>query len=90
MAPFHDEDQDGIYDPDQGDYPWIDPINKDVPPDQLLWTMFHSDAPNLIAEFGITSYVYYCQKMIFFTTQFSIPLVLVTKMKLLATYQKHI
>ena len=22
--------------------------------------MFHSDAPNLIAEFGITSYVYYC------------------------------
>ena len=60
LAPFHDEDQDGIYDPDQGDYPWIDPINKDVPPDQLLWTMFHSDAPNLIAEFGITSYVYYC------------------------------
>ena len=60
LAPFHDEDQDGIYNPDQGDYPWIDPINKDVPPDQLLWTMFHSDAPNLIAEFGITSYVYYC------------------------------
>ncbi|MBK7465943.1 MAG: T9SS type A sorting domain-containing protein [Saprospiraceae bacterium] len=60
LAPFHDEDQGGIYDPDQGDYPWIDPINKDVPPDQLLWTMFHSDAPNLIAEFGITSYVYYC------------------------------
>lgn len=60
LAPFYDEDQDGIYNPDQGDYPWIDPINKDVPPDQLLWTMFHSDAPNLIAEFGITSYVYYC------------------------------
>ncbi len=60
LAPFHDEDQDGIYNPDQGDYPWIDPINKDAPPDQLLWTMFHSETPNLIAEFGITSYVYYC------------------------------
>jgi hypothetical protein len=60
LAPFHDEDRDGIYNPDQGDYPWIDPINKDAPPDQLLWTMFHSEAPNLIAEFGMTSYVYFC------------------------------
>jgi hypothetical protein len=60
LAPFHDEDLDGIYNPDRGDYPWIDPINKDAPPDQLLWTMFHSGTPNLIAEFGITSYVYYC------------------------------
>ena len=60
LAPFHDENQDGIYNPDQGDYPWIDPINKNAPPDQLLWTIFHSEAPNLIAEFGMTSYVYYC------------------------------
>lgn len=41
MAPFYDANQDGIYNPYQGDYPVIGLDCQDLIPTQLLWTIAH-------------------------------------------------
>ncbi len=60
LAPFYDEDGDGVYDPEQGDYPWYD-IEKDLEcgndrrvtlyGDQNFWWVFN-DNGNIHTETG--------------------------------------
>ena len=50
MAPFIDFNMDGIYDPNDGDYPVYDETDRNAIPAQMLWTVAHTQNPGL----GIT------------------------------------
>lgn len=68
LAPFWDEDQDGIYNPYDGDYPIADPAHPTVIADDLLWMVFNdnegvhgvSGAAALKAEVQLTAYAFNC------------------------------
>ncbi|MDP2176687.1 MAG: hypothetical protein Q8K70_12330 [Bacteroidota bacterium] len=57
LAPFFDLDQNGFYDPTQGDYPILDPTrdnDKNLPkdqPDQMIWFVYN-DRGNVHSETG--------------------------------------
>ncbi len=60
LAPFYDNNQDGIYNPDQGDYPWHPSIDHAVVPQQLFWTIFSNTNANLRFEIGLTAWAFNC------------------------------
>ena len=68
LAPFFDQNFDGIYNPYQGDYPVADPNHTDVIADDLLWMVFndngnyHSQTNGLSikVEVQLTAYAFYC------------------------------
>jgi hypothetical protein len=57
LAPFFDLDQNGFYDPTQGDYPILDPTRDplqngpDKQPDQMIWFVYN-DRGNVHSETG--------------------------------------
>jgi len=51
LAPFIDNDDDGVYDPTKGDYPVIDPTCGGVYADQMIWWIFN-DRGNIHTETG--------------------------------------
>ncbi|HZG00522.1 MAG TPA: hypothetical protein VEY71_05940, partial [Chitinophagales bacterium] len=51
LAPFYDRDNDGLYDPTQGDYPKIGQGNSNVYADQMIWWVYN-DNGNLHSETG--------------------------------------
>ncbi len=51
MAPFFDRDEDGNYDPTQGDYPIIGQNNSNVYADQMIWWVYN-DNGNIHSETG--------------------------------------
>jgi hypothetical protein len=71
LAPYWDEDADGIYNPDQGDYPlpggWERCGNIDPIPDEIFWVPFHNFKPAAFLnegysglQFYLTGTIYYC------------------------------
>jgi hypothetical protein len=65
LAPFYDTDQDGNYDPTQGDYPAIE-MDKPAYADQMTWCVFndkgndHSESEGmpLSVEVGLLAYAF--------------------------------
>lgn len=51
MAPFYDRDEDGNYDPTQGDYPIIGQCQSNVYADQMIWWVYN-DNGNIHSETG--------------------------------------
>ena len=43
-APFYDTDNDGVYDPEQGDYPHPSNVSPDVQPAVIAWTVFNDNS----------------------------------------------
>ena len=60
LAPFYDNNQDGIYNPDQGDYPWHPSLDHAVVPQQLFWTIFSNTNIYLRLEIGLTAWAFNC------------------------------
>lgn len=66
MAPFVDANQDGIYDPFDGDYPHPSGLDPDIVPGQIVWHVYNDTyglflqyAP-LGVEIHVTSWALYC------------------------------
>ncbi len=49
LAPFHDDDGDGLYDVTKGDYPAFNPTDTTVFPDQMIWWVYN-DKGNIHTE----------------------------------------
>lgn len=70
-APFRDMNSNGLYDPDLGDHPILNPQNTgDFLPDHMMWMVFNDVDPGdtiggnsrpLRFEFQLTSYAFNCQ-----------------------------
>ena len=68
LAPFFDRDGDGIYNPDNGDFPLPSSVNKDVIPEHLIWGIFNdngsnhtlSQGANLQFEIQLTAWAFSC------------------------------
>ncbi|MFK8007156.1 MAG: T9SS type A sorting domain-containing protein [Saprospiraceae bacterium] len=68
FAPFWDNDNDGIYNPDQGDYPLPSAVHKDHYPDHLIWGVFNDAGANhtsssgdaIRAEIQVTAWASFC------------------------------
>ncbi len=68
LAPFYDRNGDGLYHPEEGDYPILDPENPMVIPDQLMWYVFNdvylhtqSSSDSMIVEVQVTAYSFLCE-----------------------------
>lgn len=70
LAPFHDWNQNGIYDPENGDYPSVSfsLYVQDYIPDQMLWMVFNDVDPGdtigprpLRFEFQLTAFAFHCE-----------------------------
>ena len=46
LAPFFDRDGDGIYNPDNGDFPLPSSVNKDNIPEHIIWGVFNDNGAN--------------------------------------------
>ncbi len=67
LAPFFDRNTDGIYNPQDGDYPVLNPATPDIIPDQMLWYVINDEYPHqesnsmpLGVEVQITAYAFSC------------------------------
>ena len=68
LAPFFDNDNDGLYDPMQGDHPVIDATVADAVPDEMAWAVFndrngiHGESQGfpLGVEVHLTMYAFNC------------------------------
>lgn len=68
MAPFHDSNQDGLYQPENGDYPLPTNVHPSVIPEHTLWTVFNdagnihsqSNADPIQAEIQLTTWALNC------------------------------
>lgn len=71
LAPFHDENDDGIYNPMEGDYPTTGIsqgcFDAQLIPEQIIWTMAHDVIPHTLSEGNIaevlvhtTAFAYDC------------------------------
>ncbi len=68
-APFRDNNSNGVYDPDQGDYPELSPTSPGVIiPDQMMWMVFNDLDTNytsgnlpLRLEFQLLAYAFHCE-----------------------------
>ncbi len=68
LAPFYDRNNDGIYNPYDGDYPVYEDNNPNALADELLWTVFNdiggihevSDTLALGIEVQLTAYAFNC------------------------------
>jgi hypothetical protein len=68
LAPFFDKDNDGLYDPDKGDYPL--PENVELIPGQISWCIFNDNgAANTVlqgnplgVEVQLTNYAFSCDE----------------------------
>ena len=47
-APFHDLNENGLYEPDQGDYPHPSPVIPELIPEQITWTVFNEGAVHMV------------------------------------------
>ncbi len=70
LAPYHDNNQDQIYNPGDGDYPIVYPSSSwPVIPDQIMWMVFNdvvlSDSATERTparfEFQLTAFAFHCQ-----------------------------
>ena len=52
LAPFFDQDADGIYNPDNGDFPLPSPVNKNNIPEHMIWGIFNDNGNNHTASQG--------------------------------------
>lgn len=46
LAPFFDENGDGIYDPNVGDFPLPNGVDKNTIPSHILWGIYNDNSPN--------------------------------------------
>ncbi|GJM36065.1 MAG: hypothetical protein DHS20C18_50660 [Saprospiraceae bacterium] len=75
LASFVDRNNDGIYNPQEGDYPVVDPANPNSIPDEMLWYVFNDQylhAESLSEPIGVevqvTAYAFTCQETPVFNT----------------------
>ncbi len=62
FAPFHDQNNDGIYNPNDGDFPLPEAVDASNIPDEILWSIFNdalSEQP-LEIEIQMTAWAFYC------------------------------
>ncbi|MEP7196708.1 MAG: T9SS type A sorting domain-containing protein [Saprospiraceae bacterium] len=60
LAPFYDNNKDGIYNPDNGDYPIVPTIDKTIVPASIHWGIFHNITDKLRLEIGLTCWEMEC------------------------------
>ncbi len=74
LAPFFDNDKNGIYNPDKGDYPKIESVTEESIPASIHWTIFHKNSnedDNIKFEVGLTSWTFNCENSILNRTLFN-------------------
>ena len=67
-APFHDENNDGLYNPDDGDFPLPSAVHESRIPNHLIWSIFNDGGINenstqgepLYAEVQLTAWSFDC------------------------------
>lgn len=70
LAPFHDQNMDGIYDPDDGDFPLPEGVSPNKIPNHLTWGVFNdaagphtaSQGQALNVEVQLTTWAFYCEE----------------------------
>ncbi|MFK7775916.1 MAG: T9SS type A sorting domain-containing protein [Saprospiraceae bacterium] len=68
LAPFHDKNNDGIYNPDDGDFPLPENVSVEKIPQHIIWGVFNdggglhteSQGVPLNVEVQLTAYSFYC------------------------------
>ncbi len=68
LAPFYDHNNDGVYNPEDGDFPKPSAVDKEAIPSQIIWGVFNdggnphfaSQGEQLNAEIQITGWAYAC------------------------------
>lgn len=68
LAPFHDQNNDGIYNPDDGDFPLPENVSVEKIPNHMIWGVFNdggglhtqSQGDALNIEVQLTAYSFYC------------------------------
>ena len=60
LAPFHDQDRDGIYNPDKGDYPAVSSVDISVIPELITWCIFNNVQNDFRLEVGLTCWLLKC------------------------------
>lgn len=67
-APFYDQDGDGVYRPDRGDFPLPERLSAEAIPDQITWHVFNdarlhvnTNGDRLSVEVQQTCYAYFCK-----------------------------
>lgn len=70
LAPFHDKNNDGIYNPDNGDFPLPEGVSENKIPQQIIWGVFNdagglhtlSQSNPINMEVQLTAYSFYCNE----------------------------
>ena len=70
LAPFFDRDNNGLYEPEKGDYPVLNPILPDIIPDEMTWCVFNdiqdvhteSNGQPLGVEVHFMTYAFHCSE----------------------------
>ena len=68
LAPFYDHNSDGIYNPDDGDYPKPNAVHEDHYPEHMIWGVFNDAGSNHTAsqaeaarvEIQLTAWAFLC------------------------------
>lgn len=68
LAPFFDQNNDSIYNPDDGDFPLPEGVSPNTIPTHIIWGVFNdaghdhleSNGEKLNIEIQLTSYAFYC------------------------------